>query len=222
MDWIIPVIALAGVAAFFAWKNKDKIAEHLAKSEPTAVLIPVAPVEKPAPGAGLPPITATVTVITPKYDYARWGGYTPYDLQTMAGRADGPFPRGVPPDWDWKEWARVNGRVDPTAPVGEPARPRPSGFTLTANAEPVVNTLNPGQDYPYAFTVEGSCWIEWAPQGTGGYLEAWITQARDGPRLAEVKQLLNFGKLDFTGSGGYFLHLKLDRGPFVVGVQQNV
>jgi catechol 2,3-dioxygenase-like lactoylglutathione lyase family enzyme len=111
--------------------------------------------EQPQPAAPTQPTQPTpsnVTTIGPAaHDYARWGDYTPYQLQMMAGRSDGPFPRGVPPSWDWSEWARVNGKPDPNyRPPGEAPRDRSGRDLGEGGGDPKVNAVTAG--IPISFT----------------------------------------------------------------------
>lgn len=113
---VIGVLVLAAIAVA-AYLQRDKLKAIFDKKTsgspiPTVSVAPAAPVAL----AGI--------------DYAKWGKYTPYELQMMVGRADGPFPRGIPPEWDWKEWARVNGKVDPTMTPDTGPAPDMSGPDL--------------------------------------------------------------------------------------------
>lgn len=106
------IIGLAVLAAMAvaAWIHRDTI---------RALFDRIYRKAEPQPAA--PTIVAPVKPLS-TIDYKHWGGYTPYELQMMVGRVDGPFPRGIPPEWDWQEWARVNGKADPTSvPTTGPA-----------------------------------------------------------------------------------------------------
>jgi hypothetical protein len=93
------------------------------------------------------PPTATSSI-----DYAKWGGdWTPYRLQTLGG----PFAGGLPPGWDWGEWARVNGKVDPRTSLHRQTTVIDrTGYDLgVGGAYPKVNRVVPGQWTPfYNFT----------------------------------------------------------------------
>src|SRR5690348_322434 len=54
MSFIIPIAALLVVAAFFIWKNKDKIVAAAKKAEPSSGFPQTVTVKNPEPSSGSP------------------------------------------------------------------------------------------------------------------------------------------------------------------------
>lgn len=166
MENVIVGVLVVAALAVAAYLNREKIKEIIDKRMGGEVASP------PGPTITVPGVP---TPAAPLHDYAKWGHKTPYELQMMAGQKEGPFPNGVPPTWSWKEWARVNGKTDPTlSPVESgPAIDR-SGFVLEANGMRRRNTHFAGVAQPYQFVATGHDELAWSSQGNGGFVETWI------------------------------------------------
>lgn len=158
-------------------------------------------------------------VVTPAnrgIDYAAYNvkpdgtEWTPQSLSMLGG----PFTGGMPVGWDWKEWARVNGRPDPTArPDTGGSAPRRSGFDLVMGADPVVNDLKRSLHYQYRFTASGKVELAWSAKGGGDFIETFITGS-DGFAVPDSEGQLRkriiqgpAGQTYFEGRGEYVYHV---------------
>jgi hypothetical protein len=211
----------AAFLAIFGIKLKD----------PAPAQPPAAPVDPLAPLAPRAPVTVTPVGI----DYSRYNTkpdgtpWTPYELQT----AGGPLAGGKPPNWDWKEWARVNGRADPTA-VQTPQggfSPRRSGFNLTNDGAQYWNTLEPGLEYWFIGEplVNGRCELAWAAKGNRGFIETWVSETPHGNPVpgSYAKTIMGpAGQTYFPAAdgakhtGGLVYHVLLSEGPVELAVMQ--
>jgi hypothetical protein len=101
---------------------------------------------KPQAPAGPPPTGPGFIPTAPSFDYARYNK-APYEIMTRD------FPGGLPVGWNWSEWARVNGRVDPTIRPPSEAGPDRTGGDLGSGYDaPRVNVVH--KDEPRAFRFE--------------------------------------------------------------------
>jgi hypothetical protein len=184
--WIIPTLIIAAAIGFALWKHKDKLRAIFDRKD----------VQPDAPGVVVNPVQPTST--RPAIDYKRWGQYSAQEIMILPqlGRPD------FQPGWDWKEWARVNGKPDPFyVPDTGPAVDR-SGFVLTKeNGYHVHPHVQPGQPYTFLFPEGVAPGIEVFPVG-GDEITHVNGEHRPGGRKFPAKGGMLEVRVDGNGRNG--------------------